>query len=436
MASAGGTNNYGTVFKLKLSDNSFTNIHDFDIADGSLLFGSLTIGDGYLYGMTRSGGVNGKGSIFKINMADNTYTTIYDLNDASGSYPLGSLIYDGTYLYGTAGSGGVNFWGTIFKLKPSDGSLEVLHSFNGIDGGQPVGSLFSDGTYLYGMSSKGGAASLGNVFKINKAGADYTVVHDFINAEGSYPQGSLVSDGLYLYGMTPYGGANTKGTIFKIKIADNNFTTLYDFNGTDGARPNGALTIAGTDLYGMTSQGGAATVGVLFKYQYSTVLPVIMQHFSGRLQDGSAHLVWETGVETGFNNFEVEESTDGNTFNSVARIAAKGSNSSYTYDTACLAPTVYFRLKIMNTDGSSKNSDVVKLMQNTSGSLLFYPNPAKDYFSVSSPKAGKIGIYDASGRLVKQLAVQAGVNSIDIRNLPAGTYFAIAAGAKFRFIKQ
>lgn len=90
----------------------------------------------------------------------------------------------------------------------------------------------------------------------------------------------------------------------------------------------------------------------------------------------------------------------------------------------------------MNIDGSSKNSDVVKLMQNQDAGLLFYPNPAKDYFNINLRKAGKISIYDASGRLVKRLAVQAGVNSIDIRNLPSGSYFAIAAGAKFRFIKQ
>jgi uncharacterized repeat protein (TIGR03803 family) len=258
MTTGGGSGGKGTAFKIKISDNSYTKILDFTgTANGSEPYGSL-ISDGfYLYGMTRQGGTNNSGTAFKINISDNTYTKILDFTGAEGgSEPYGSLISDGTYLYGLTAYGGTSNFGTAFKIKLSDNTFTRIFDFTAdANGVNPYGSLTSDGTFLYGMTNKGGSYALGAAFKINISDNSYTKVLDFAGGtNGRYPTGSLISDGTYLYGLAAYGGTNTLGTAFKIKISDNTFTRLLDFTGTaNGSNPRGSFISDGIYLYGMTS---------------------------------------------------------------------------------------------------------------------------------------------------------------------------------------
>jgi hypothetical protein len=52
-----------------------------------------------------------------------------------------------------------------------------------------------------------------------------------------------------------------------------------------------------------------------------------------------------------------------------------------------------------------------------------YPNPAKDYFTISNVKQGNVFICNAFGQLVKCERITATTNKVDIAQLPAGIYF-------------
>ncbi len=276
MTYAGGTNNDGTLFKIMSDGSNYVKLLDFDFTNGGYPEGSL-ISDGiFLYGMTGGQvGTNNNGTVFKIKPDGSNYVKLLDFTGTTnGSNPRGSLISDGTFLYGMTRNGGTSGYGTIFKIQ-LDGSnyLKLLDFAGAINGSAPSGSLISDGTFLYGMTRIGGTHYEGTIFKIQLDGSNYVKLLDFADAtNGSAPFGSLISDGTFLYGMTEQGGTNDYGVLFKIKLDGSNYVKLLDFaNDTlHGTFPRGSLLSDGTFLYGMTPYGGTSYKGVIFKYALAT----------------------------------------------------------------------------------------------------------------------------------------------------------------------
>jgi uncharacterized repeat protein (TIGR03803 family) len=280
---SGGTNNYGTVFKIRTGGAALTTLHNFcslsGCTDGYYPYAALVQAtNGNLYGTTNSGGTNGGGTIFMIAAHSDRMTTVYNFCSqtgcADGEVPTAGLIQAANGdLYGTTSSGGADGDGTVFQLSLS-GALTTIASFDGTDGASPNELVQASDGYLYGTTSSGGAFGYGTVFKISTGGA-LTLLYSFCSQEtkacldGSAPNGPLVeaSDG-DLYGTTLHGGAHGGGTIFR--ITPGTLTTLYSFCSqtgcTDGKWPCAGL-IQATDgnLYGTTNSGEDYTYGTIFK---------------------------------------------------------------------------------------------------------------------------------------------------------------------------
>jgi uncharacterized repeat protein (TIGR03803 family) len=271
MTFSGGTYGFGTIIKITPS-GSLTILHHFNsLADGANPYGALTTGtDGNFYGMTSTGGTNSYGTIFKITPAG-VFTALRHLSIAAdGGNPQGNLVRgtDGNF-YGITRRGGTTGYGTIFKVTPS-GTYTVLKSLNNAtDGGTCYGSLAgsSDGNF-YGITSGGGTFNNGTIFKVTPTGT-YTVLRNMkATTDGASNTNSLVSssDG-FLYGLCYGGGSFGQGTIFKINRTTSSFIVLRNLSyPVDGSNPRGSL-IVGTDgnLYGMNGGGGANGDGTVFK---------------------------------------------------------------------------------------------------------------------------------------------------------------------------
>jgi len=273
---SGGTNNFGTIFKMMPNGTGYVKLLDFAGAtNGSNPHGSLISDGTFLYGMTGTGGANNLGTIFKIMPNGTGYAKLLDFaGSTNGSNPYGSLISDGIFLYGMTYSGGANNLGTVFKIMPNGtGYLNLLDFAGATNGRYPRGSLISDGTFLYGMTYMGGTNSIGTIFKMMPDGSGYVKLLDFVApTNGSFPRGSLIYDGTFLYGMAQQSGTNNLGTVFKIMTDGTGYVKLLDFAGTtNGSNPYGSLTYDGAFLYGMTQQGGTSNFGVVFKFATATV---------------------------------------------------------------------------------------------------------------------------------------------------------------------
>jgi uncharacterized repeat protein (TIGR03803 family) len=281
MATWGGANNQGLIFKIKTDGTGYVNLHNFaGIPDGMHPTGTLITDNTFLYGMV-GGGSNSCacGFVFKIKTDGSAYNTILSFNSTNGYGPAGALFYDGTFLYGMAEQGGTLGYGTIFKVKPDGSGYVNMYNFtNAPDGNAPKGSLVFDGTFFYAMTIAGGINSLGTIFKIKPDGSGYTNLYNFANApDGNKPLGSLILDGGMLYGMAQYGGTSNAGTLFEIKTDGSGYQTLLNFNYLTGDNPTGSLISDGTFLYGMTSSGGNNGSGVVFKYNKSCTAATFTQ---------------------------------------------------------------------------------------------------------------------------------------------------------------
>lgn len=268
MTYGGGANDQGVIYKVNTDGTGFKKLLDFNWANGAYSRGSLTLSGSVLFGMTSFGGVNGSGTIFKINIDGTGYAKLLDFSGiTNGSTPYGSLSISGSVLFGMTCEGGTNNCGTIFKINTNGTGYTKLLDFDGTTkGGYPYGSLTISGSVLYG-TTRGGNNDLGSIFKINTDGTGYSKLLDFnTSSYFGHPMGSLTISSSFLYGTTSFGGSSGYGNIFKINIDGTGYTNLLSFEGVaNGSCPNGSLTLLGSTLYGTTINGGIMERGVMFK---------------------------------------------------------------------------------------------------------------------------------------------------------------------------
>ncbi len=281
-------------------------LHHFAIAnaDGGFPYGSLTLSESTLYGMTSSGGKDDYGTIFKLNGDGSGYTNFHSFSLSipdrfptgygGRAFPYGAPTVAGSTLYGMTLKGGSKDYGTVFRVNCDGSGYTILHSFAGGrgDGLRPNGALTLSGSTIYGMTEDGGRENSGVVFKINNDGSGYTNLHSFAGGgrDGRNPLGSLTLSDSKFYGMTVGGGRNDKGVVFKMNTDGSGYTILHSFAGGrgDGGSPYGSLTSSESTLYGMTAFGGSGNQGVVFKIGADGRGYSILHSFAGGKGDGSS----------------------------------------------------------------------------------------------------------------------------------------------------
>jgi hypothetical protein len=156
-------------------------------------------------------------------------------------------------------------------------------------------------------------------------------------------------------------------------------------------------------------------------------LPVELLAFQAN-QNGKNKTVglnWQVADEKRIKEYSIERSAEGQKFTPIGSVAAKNStaNSSYAFDDENpLKGINYYRLKINEEDGTFKYSKVQSVRTGASSKALIYPNPTADYIQVKNiENVESVGIYDISGRLVRQFLNNTS-SQLDISALPKGVY--------------
>lgn len=167
---------------------------------------------------------------------------------------------------------------------------------------------------------------------------------------------------------------------------------------------------------------------------YNQVLPVELVSFDAVLKSsGSVMLNWRTASETNNDYFLVEHSLDGENFDLISKMEAKGDAYSYTFNHGNPATgTNYYRLIQVDKNGTSRVVGIKAIktgMEDTVGAQL-YPNPISgNVFYISYPdskqKDFSIGIYSLDGRLITENIVtnESGIVEVKLKTqLPPGIY--------------
>jgi endonuclease I len=170
---------------------------------------------------------------------------------------------------------------------------------------------------------------------------------------------------------------------------------------------------------------------VYLVWQCAGVVPVTLIDFVSVKQNEAVLLKWYATQETNFRKYEVERSTDATNFFKIGEVAGRNlANYSFTDNNLPAGSIVYYRLKMVDLDGTySYSKTVATRLNNNFSNALVYPNPTTDALNIKLTQALATGttlvITDVTGRLLKQQNVSRGqfTISVDVATLPAGRYF-------------
>ena len=165
----------------------------------------------------------------------------------------------------------------------------------------------------------------------------------------------------------------------------------------------------------------------------NVVLPLTLLNFIAKPQIESIALNWQTVDEFNFKGFDVQRSTDGNNFNSIGFTNANGGGNYSTVDNDVVKGEIYYyRLKMVDLDGSFKYSLVQSAELYAENVVKLFPNPTHNNTSLlinsknGSESEAAIQIINAQGQVFSNLkmALVSGENSLTLptENLPSGVF--------------
>lgn len=168
-----------------------------------------------------------------------------------------------------------------------------------------------------------------------------------------------------------------------------------------------------------------------------TILPSTIIAFKGNLNGTTVKLSWSVTNEVNVKQYEVERSINGNSFIKVGTVNATNTPGILNYAaedviTNINAPVLYYRLKVVDRNGSSSYSNTIAFkVDNNKPTIVIAPNPANSFFTVKitadKEADAVIKVVDITGRTIvtQKTTVLQGVNTISFNNLSnysAGTY--------------
>ncbi|MBS1631895.1 MAG: T9SS type A sorting domain-containing protein [Bacteroidetes bacterium] len=180
-----------------------------------------------------------------------------------------------------------------------------------------------------------------------------------------------------------------------------------------------------------TANGTGTTTRLdgLVQICYLTTLPVNLLSFSGKQEINYNLIKWRTANEYDINKFIIERSIDGYNFSSVGELIASNvsAGNDYEYRDLNIMPNkkYYYRLQILDNDGSYKYSPIVFVYANNRHDIIVvYPNPVSNKLTISSSvQIRNIEISDLTGKILFKSNNINLSEPIDTKALPPGNYF-------------
>jgi len=180
-----------------------------------------------------------------------------------------------------------------------------------------------------------------------------------------------------------------------------------------------------------------------------TTLPITLNTWSATLLSGDkALLKWTASDAVNFDHFIIQRSTDDENFQDVATVASVNEDSTmtqqYNYtDQFTYNGNVYYRLEMVDHDGTTNYSTIVSLPMKAPAAIRIYPTVVTNgQLTVESPSSisqAQFQLFDMNGQklMVKDWSEFQGTQQVAIgSHLAAGTYIALLSDAQSILTKQ
>lgn len=172
---------------------------------------------------------------------------------------------------------------------------------------------------------------------------------------------------------------------------------------------------------------------------YTPTIPVELVSFSAQVKGTTALLNWETAFERRFQGFEIERSFDGTNYVPIGKVKANGNPSKYTFEDNNLRKTSYYRLKMLDNDGSFDYSKIASLLIESKYTVKITPSVSDNTVLVETDFNDKteatIGIYNQAGKLMLQRTATR-LETISMDNFPQGLYFVRVTHGQDFWVKK
>ena len=156
------------------------------------------------------------------------------------------------------------------------------------------------------------------------------------------------------------------------------------------------------------------------------LLAMEFKNFSVQLKGKSVQLRWDNLIMNEGTYF-IQRSMDATNWSEIGSVAQSGNTSTLSFiDNNPGSPFNHYRIYLVSPEGSRTYSEIKSINVIGNKAFAFYPNPVQNALCIqtsgiaSSKKA--VSIFDQTGRKVKELELNSGINWIDLRTLPSGKY--------------
>jgi hypothetical protein len=163
-------------------------------------------------------------------------------------------------------------------------------------------------------------------------------------------------------------------------------------------------------------------------------LPVKLEKFTGKVSQNGVELMWNTSQEKEFSHYEVQASSNGTEFGFMAQV--NGANTkTYSYlDFSPKAGTNYYRLKMVDTDGSFTYSNMIAIKYELGQGFVNVQNPitGNEILVTTNMSKPNFVIFGMAGNQLNINVKQIGDNTfaIKLNNAQPGIYFLNIAADK------
>lgn len=402
-----GSSSTMPFYNVMLGDN---NLHT--LTGNLLISNALALASGKI-------NLNGKTcSLTQSSPAAITRTSGYIVSESTNnsgkiSWTMGSTT--GAYIYPFASSGGTAYIPVIFELTAGNPGVVTVSTYPVAVNNTPYPVTPAVVTNLvWGGNANFSSYAVDRFWHIDKTGSDGTANVTYTYASGEV-SGNVTGNQLGLRAQRYDGATNT------------------------WQNPGGPQS-ANAAAYNVT-ENGVTLFSTSVLSTYNTVLPVKLLSFTATASENkTVALKWATASETGSDNFYIERSADGRTFEHIGTVKAAGNSQSiknYSFaDMHPLAAVSYYRVKQIDIDATFSYSNIVTVQIRNAFSIdVNYSINGSIIVKFSTPVPNdKLSIFDQQGRVMYIKQVN-GVNQfvIPVAGWPQGVYILNVGDTNKRF---
>ncbi len=231
----------------------------------------------------------------------------------------------------------------------------------------------------------------------------------------AFNSGATTDDGLSLFVLPAGSPIPTSEPTPDVTFTDANFSDLTKIQSVCIRQGSIGKTFGTVDGFRVFQTWDATT---------AALLPIKLNSFNATGLKNVVNLNWSAICSENSCNFIVERSTDGLNFSEISNTNATSKGNYFSTDRNLPnASTLYYRIKIVNTNGKVEYSTVQKV-QLKDIKLSVSPNPTSSEILVNSTaNIAAVNVFDLAGKSFYSIQNN-NTNSIriSVANLPEGTY--------------